>query len=240
MRYGRIDRHELKRNVLIDWTSLAWRWVAARRRQALAGAVVALLLAVGVVFGVVFYLQERKAERESARQVFEEALSVYQRARGGSDPALAEDAFAAFERVRREHSGSENALLAAFFQARIRRSQERFQEAHDTYGRILLEEDRDGFLAPSALVGMAECQEELLEYPNAIETYQRLLAEYPEDRMAPGALLGIARSLELQNNPRQALERYREVLARYPGSGSARKARERILWLEAVLQEKAS
>jgi TolA-binding protein len=67
-----------------------------------------------------------------------------------------------------------------------------------------------------ALYAVARAQQELKQYPAAIESYRRLAQDYPKSRLLAASLRGLAQSLTLAGRKAEAKQVWQDMLQRAP------------------------
>jgi len=83
-------------------------------------------------------------------------------------------------------------------------------------------------LTPNAYYWLGESYYVTMNYPVALESFQRLLSQFPQSDKAPDALLKVGYSqLELKQNA-AAKATLSSVTTKYPGSKAASLAQERL------------
>jgi serine/threonine-protein kinase len=176
----------------------AWEraWKAARRRPAVAGSILALVLAAAAVFGVVAWKNAQlQKERDAARAAEEEAHAQEKLARGRLDTTLA-----AVDRMMVRVAGEQWAMNPALQQER----KAVLEEAIAVYRGLLEGESKDPRVrrqAASAQMRVAGLYLFLADYPNcrkaaeaAAGLYRSLAAESPTD---PAPVRGEAEAVGL-------------------------------------------
>lgn len=136
---------------------------------------------------------------------------------------------APFEATGRRETGGNSAVLAQLQEAQRQRDSGRLEGAMSVYRNILRLESRN----TDALLGLADCQQDLGDHDSALESVKQLLAERPDD---PEANLRVGELL-LASEQVDMAEPYlkRAGLSRVCGSGGELQPRLLMAAAEAAL-----
>jgi len=151
---------------------------------------------------------------------------------GSSTESMVNDALEMQLLLDANLSDSSGALLA-FAHAELAVAQSRPAAAVDTLQNLLRRFPRSA-VCPLALFTLGRRYVELGDYPNALQSYQRFLKEYPSDMRADRCLMQIAELYEAKVNDRaKAVEAYERVLTDFPKSLFLDEARRQLRQLSA-------
>lgn len=81
---------------------------------------------------------------------------------------------------------------------------------------------------PSAHYWSGSAYYQLRDYKSAIETFEKVAAQWPDDPKAPDALLGVANSMQEAGDAKGARTVLERLAERYPGSSAAQVAQQRL------------
>ena len=116
------------------------------------------------------------------------------------------------------------------------------QEALNTaasYYKSVVDSSAPDFYKALALIGSAQCSEQMNDYVNAFNKYNQVVVKYPKEGFNPMALTGMARSKEMLGDLNGAITYYRQVAQEYPASLWTRYAKGKIYSFdEAVTNQK--
>ena len=118
-----------------------------------------------------------------------------------------ESAAATFARIPQEHAASELATEANYHAGRLQQKLKRLEEARAAYAKVA-----SGPFAEKALFQTAECWRAESRHKEALEAYEKLLADYPETQFLNQANLGRGHSCRAVGAFKDALEAYRAVI----------------------------
>lgn len=192
-----------------------------------------LMIAGGVLAALViliFFLASKPKESPEASVRFTEALGIY----SGGELGQAEERFL---EITRRFPGQKLAVKAQFYLGSIYYNTQRYDEARRAFSNFYNKNKKDPVLSPSALLGIANCYEELREYKKAGETYEAVAKRYKKSPFAPPALLAAARCYKNLGNYKKAKEIYEKVIKDYPLDPAKEDAKAGLSYV-TTLQEK--
>lgn len=120
-------------------------------------------------------------------------------------------------KVAEQHAGTKAADRALLFGADRLFSEGKFAEAKAHFEKYLAS-NSTGSAAPTALLGVAACQDALGEADKSITTYQQVISQHGTTPEAHPARLALGLLHEQKKQPDQALRLYDEVLRAKPVS----------------------
>jgi TolA-binding protein len=174
-------RHELQTNQLAEWLE-----DAIERLKPYARAIVGVLVAIAIVFGVYSYLSS--VERRTAAAASDQLITALE---GGSLGELQSTAEA--------YRGTQPAAVAQLVVAESmldngtnqlysdkRAGRESLFKAADIFAGVE-KDSKDPMLRAWALYGLARAHESMGDLDRARDDFQRLLKEYPESMLADSA-----------------------------------------------------
>jgi len=118
-----------------------------------------------------------------------------------------DEAAATFARIPQEHGRSELAVEANYHAGRLLQKLKRLEEARAAYANVT-----SGQFAEKAIFQTAECWRAEDRHKEALDAYQKLLADYPETQFLNQANLGCGHSCRAVGAFQDALEAYRAVV----------------------------
>ncbi len=107
-------------------------------------------------------------------------------------------------------------VKAYFYLGRIYSQTQRFVEAQRAFEKFYAREKNNPVFSPGALMGIANCYEEMSEFKKAATTYEEVYKKYPKSLFAPKALQSAGRCYIQMNNYKKAIEILELVLKKYP------------------------
>ncbi|MEO0097909.1 MAG: tetratricopeptide repeat protein [candidate division WOR-3 bacterium] len=107
-------------------------------------------------------------------------------------------------------------IKAYFYLGRIYYQTQRFVEAQRAFEKFYAKNKNNPVLSPGALMGIANCYEEMNEFKKAATTYEEVYKKYPKSLFAPKALQSAGRCYIQINNYKKAIEILELALKKYP------------------------
>ncbi len=124
------------------------------------------------------------------------------------------EALVAFQKYESQNKLSTAVPQAIYFQGWCWIGLHRYQEAIDTFAR-LIKAYPTAPIIPEAILKEAECYRELKNYPKAIDLYRQFETQYPKHAMLSQAMLGEAWTLFKQNDLKDAKAVVQAARARF-------------------------
>ena len=112
----------------------------------------------------------------------------------------------------------------------------KIEDAVNSFQQIL-DQFEDSVLCPEALMWIGNCYYFTEEYETAIETYRKLIQDYPAHSEAKNARYRIAKSYEKEKQYSIAIENYEKVIQDYPDTPIAKQAEHDIKRINKLLSE---
>ncbi len=216
-----ITRKELRQpDEFVSFVDQAGEWIAHNLGRVILG-VIALLVLIGAIVGLRFYLDRQK---QAAAESFYQAIVSFNRRDYKTGTREFADLAAA-------HPHTSLGRLARFYVANGLLAQKENAQARDTLQQYLSEEDRPAF-REMALMQLGVVYENLRNYPEARKSYERAAAlNGPEKGRAER---NAARVMVRAGDKTGAIAAYRNFLSENPYSP------ERAEVIEALAQLGAS
>jgi len=187
-------------------------WFEVNKKRLLIGTVIGL--AVGVLIGVVIYYQSQREVRAS------EALSEVKTPMNPTT-ALPAGTAAAYERIAREHKGTQAGGRALILAGTTLYMQGAYDDAQKMFEQFAREYPASPFM-PDALFGIASSLEAKGKPADAIAKFEELRRRYGKSSVIDETKLALGRIYEEQNKPAMALDLYDELVKanQFSGIGS--------------------
>ncbi len=211
------------------------------------------ILVVFVAFTILKTIRNNK-EMEAAT-IYDQAMITFQEARNYQDaePEIQKQVMQEQQRqsqnldsMIKTHSGTLAATRARLFfaqfyyqQAYYNKQTEYFKQAETLYIEAIANEKRPFYLAIANL-GLAQTYEQLNDYTQAFEHYEKVTRDYKGQGFNPISIVGMARCKEMQGDTASAKMLYAQVAEQYPDSQWSQFARGKVyFYSEAAMQQKA-
>ncbi len=185
-----------------------------RKKVALAGALVVLLVAGYALWNWRADENERAANRDLLRLEVGGPASFAQRNAGD------------YLKVAREYGSTSAGARARLLGAAVQFTQGRFAEAQATFEEVW-NADNEGPFAPQALLGVAASLEGQGKKAEATRKYQEISTTYSQESAGMQAKLNLARLYEEDNKPEDALKIYEGMTRTSPADAWASEAFQR-------------
>ncbi len=202
----RVSKQDLKQDAfqtLVEKTAAAYY----RDRQKF---LIGVGVGVAVIVGIILLVQNSgKGVNVQAELKFTEGLGVY----SSGNMEQAEQVFKDIAgRFGRDFLGAK----ARYYLASIYYQTQRYTEAKAEFGRFLSRVKKDPLLSPAAQLGIANCEEQLGNYPAAARAYEAVFRNYRQSPLAFDAMLAAARCYRKANQFDKAEAVYRRLLNEKP------------------------
>ncbi len=185
---------------------------------------------LAVVIIIVLFFSAKPKENPEVSVRFTEALGIY----SGGNLGQAEEKFL---EIARRFPNQKLGIKAQFYLGTIYFNTQRYDEARRAFANFYNKNKKDPVLSPSALLGIANCYEEVKEYKKAGESYERVAKEYKKSPFAQPALLSAARCYKNLGNYKKAKEIYERIIKDYPTDPAKEDAKAQLSYV-TTLQEK--
>jgi len=187
-----------------------------------AAVVGAVFFVIAMIFGTNFYLDYRT---EKILVMGDEATLLYQEAR--EDSSRIPEALEKLESVYQKYPRTISGQTALYNAANLYYSQNDYQKALDNYSLLAEKHPGNEFVYPLALQSMAYCNEQLGNYQEARENFEKLLSLEVELSRAQ-LYMDLGRIYESLGEVEKARASYQEVLDSYPDSTWSEMAESRL------------
>lgn len=107
-------------------------------------------------------------------------------------------------------------IKAYFYLGRIYYQTQRFIEAQRAFEKFYIKNKKNPILSPAALMGIANCYEEMAEFKKAATIYEEVYKKYPKSLYAPKVLQSAGRCYIFINNYKKAIEFLELALKKFP------------------------
>jgi tetratricopeptide (TPR) repeat protein len=191
-------------------------WLKDSKRQAIAGAAVVAVIALGVWFVVT----SGRRKEEFAARVFSQALAT-------ADKGNLPQASADLQRVIQTYAGTEAANEAVLALNQIRMASGQSELAAASLNDFLAKKPAARFAAPAyGLLGVA--LENSKKFAEAAAAYEQAAGSAEVGFVKASYLVDAGRAYRLAGKPQDAIRVYRSVVERYPDAPSVNEARVRL------------
>jgi len=191
-------------------------WVRDPKRQAIAGAAVASVIALGVWFVVT----SGRRKEEFASRLFSQALAT-------ADKGNLPQASADLQRVIQTYTGTETGSEAVLALNQIRMASGQSELAAANLSEFVARKPAARFAAPAyALLGAA--QENAKKFAEAGAAYEQAAAAAEIGFVKASYLVDAGRAYRLAGKTPEASRAYRTVVEKYPDAPAASEAKVRL------------
>lgn len=228
----------------IEWTALFHKtrdWVRTNRNNILIGA--GIFVAAVVFLG--WFLKDRAAKEDDARQYFSQALNSYNRGTQARDLSPEERrnelgrALQIIQEMQRRFPSASLSSDAVFYMGNILFESGDYAQAIGQF-ELYIQKYPNRYLAPYAAENIGYCHEQANDLPRAIAAFEQVRQRWPKSPVAGRTGLNVGRCREAQGDFKSAFESYQSVQADAPNSAWARQAYLRLTYLEARFQHGSS
>lgn len=182
---------------------------------------------VAVVIILVLALSGRGRENPEVQLRFTQALGVY-------SMQNYEQAEQQFSEIARRFSGHFLGAKANFYLGDIYFRTQRYNEAKKAFETFYRKMHNDPLLSPAALLGIANCQEELGDLPRAAENYQKIYQHFPKSPLAMDALFAAGRCYRNVGSLDKAEAIYNLILKNNPNGQFAEEAKGELSFTKTL------
>ena len=217
----RLVKAKLKEDKLLVFTAKAQRYIRQNRRS-ITFATVGVLV---VVCGFAVYNWSQRAE--AAEAALDELLMRDAYARGELDSVLVRA-----DRILDDYPRTSSAAAALMLKGRVHESRGEYEEAIETYERLLRKHSGEKYLAFGACYALGTIYLGKDDLEQAADFYLKAANDYPDHFNAPNALLEAGKCLEKLSRYEQAKRAYHKIIAEYPKSRTVNRARQRLTGIE--------
>jgi TolA-binding protein len=222
----KLTRKEIKEDKVADFFVAAANYARQNSRRLTA-------VAVGILI-VLLVITIARRERAAAEL---EAQTMLARANLDLKQGNFSSALQGYENILDRFRGTWAHSDATFLSGDANFATGRYDSAMVFFESYLdLKKRRETFTV-SAMVGVAQCLEQMGKFSDAAESYLKVQREHPEDPFAPDALFGAARCYELMRDLPKAEAAYKDLIDRYPKSRQANLAKMPLLEIQAQLEK---
>ncbi|MEO0092670.1 MAG: tetratricopeptide repeat protein [candidate division WOR-3 bacterium] len=188
---------------------------------------IAVGILVGIVIILIFALTGRGRENPEIQLRFTQALGLFSM----QNFDQAEQHFAEIaRRFANHHLGAK----AYFYLGNIYFQTQRFNEAKRAFENFYRKRRSDPLLSPAALMGIANCQEEMGNLKQAAENYYQVYRRHPKSPLATDALLACGRCYQNLGNLDQAEKIYNLILKKNPTGPFAEEAKVQLSFTQTL------
>lgn len=232
---GKIDKKDLKQNMLLNLSILLRHFIIEHKRAvlyALSGIALILIL-------IAWKLHSNEKQINEANAQFEVAISLYKRAFIDKDLTVAEraksinDSIRRFELVINRYSGTPLKYDSIIYQGHAYFELMDFNNALKKY-QELIDKKPHHYFADSVLINIGKCHEQLNNQAQAITAYQKVIDKYSKSVSVPEARFQIAKLKDISGNPAEAVQLYQSIIQEFPRSTWSQEARRRLLFLQSI------
>jgi len=240
-------RHELKENDLARAVGSTREWVASRGRQ-IIGAILALVVIGGGVFGVLAYRNREQARGQdllaAAMVVMNTAVvPVTNTTKPGEAPAAAsitakgtfsseeQKLNAALPKLRAAADafpGTEAGITARYHLASTLASLGKQKDAIAQFDEVAKRAGADSLYGRMAQLGKADAQTQAGELDAAIATWKALAAKKDGDLPQDAILMELARAYQAKGNTADARKTFNQIVDDHPDSPYVADARKEL------------
>ncbi|MBI5059255.1 tetratricopeptide repeat protein [candidate division KSB1 bacterium] len=213
---GRLTRHELKQDKLVDLTYKLEHYYTAHKNLVLGAAVAILVVVAGAV------VVSRMMSSAKLEESYE--LTIAKTAYGTGNLAQAKEEF---DKVVGKYTGAA-AGEAKYFLGRIAFEQNDFSTAEANFQAYLKDYAVDKFVDASAMSGLAATKEALGQYEEAAKLYEQLAKSHADLPYAPQSLLDAERNYLKLNQKDKAIDLLQTLREKYPESSLAQQAKKEL------------
>lgn len=182
---------------------------------------------VAIVIIIIFATTGRGRENPEIQLRFTQALGVY----SIQNFDQAEQQFA---EIARRFPTNHLGIKSYFYLGNIYFQTQRYNEAKRAFESFYRKGQRDPLLAPAALLGLANCQEELNELKQAAENYYKVYQKHPKSPLAIDALFAAGRCLRNTGNLDKAEQIYNLILKKNPTGQFAEEAKAQLSFTQTL------
>jgi tetratricopeptide (TPR) repeat protein len=191
-------------------------WLQASKRQAMAGGIAVVVIALGVWFVVT----SGRRKEEFASRVFSQALATAEK---GNLPQASAD----LQRVIQTYAGTEAANEAVLALNQIRMASGQTELAAANLNEFVARKPAPRFAAPAyGLLGVA--QENAKKFAEAAAAYEQAAAMAEVAFVKASYLVDAGRAYRLAGKPQDAIRVYRTVVEKYPDAPATVEAQVRL------------
>lgn len=211
-------REDMRQDQVVTLYARAWQFFDQNRSlvwAGLAGVVVLVLIAIGLVF--YNQTQEQEAEALLGAVVRQYEAGQYEQALEGGDTRLGLLAIAD------DFGGTEAGNLARFYAADALFKLGRYEEALDHFEAFDKEQN---YIGASAIAGEAAAREALGEFDRAGDLYRQAAMYFESEVSTPEYLFNAGRAYERAGAFGEAAEQYQLLIDEYPDAAQGRQATE--------------
>lgn len=164
---------------------------------------------ITVIVIIIVSLSGKPKTHPEAQIRFTQALGLY--SIGNLSQAEAQ-----FLELTRLFGNTPLGIKAYFYLGRIYYETQRFVEAQRAFEKFYAKNKNNPVLSPGALMGIANCYEEMNEFKKAAATYEEVYKKYPKSSFAAKALQSAGRCYIQMGNYKKAIEILELALKKYP------------------------
>lgn len=186
---------------------------------------------LAVVVGSILLIQNRGQRSDAEADLrFTEALGVFVQ----GDMQKAEEAFMnVASRFGRDFAGKK----AHYYLGHIYYSTQRYDEAKQEFQQFLKGARKNPVLGPAAQMGWADCEEQLGEYVDAAQGYERVYQDYPHYPLSFDAMMAAGRAYIQAGELDRAESVYKELADSDPSGDEAERVKVQLSYVR-TLQDK--
>lgn len=219
----KITRQEIKR----DWfTETITKLIALYYREKQKFYIGAGIL-VAIIIILILALTGRGRENPEIQLRFTQALGVY-------SMQNFEQAEQQFAEIARRFSGHYLGVKSYFYLGNIYFQTQRYNEAKRSFESFYRKQRKDPLLSPAALLGLANCQEEMGELKQAATNYYKVFQQYPKSPLATDALFAAGRCYQNLGSLDKAIEIYNLILKKNPTGPFAEEAKAQLAFTQTL------
>jgi TolA-binding protein len=183
--------------------------------------VIGVVLAVVLVWAVIWYFDQQSARESQAAETFSQAMSKYQQ---GDDQV----AILQFSQVLENYSGTDLAAKAAFLLGNLNLVVRNYDEAIRHYRLYLNEYSGTLLNRAAAYAGIAAAQEDQGQYVEAAASFLQAVDTYPESPLRPDYEVGAVRNYLAAGDLESAEAHLKILEEKYEGTDWASRATRMI------------
>ncbi len=177
-----------------------WAWFETNTKQILVGAVLVIIVGIGVGF----FMWRSGEKQVEAGEALSKAF-VPQAGMGPQGPSAE-----SFLKVASDYAGSDAGAQALLHGAAALFDQGKYADARQQFEKFTREYRGNAFTS-QALLGIASSYDAEGKTNEAITAYKSLIDRYPSENVVPQAKFSLARIYLNQNKPEDAFRLYEEV-----------------------------
>jgi|GEM_PF-1295877 len=204
-------------------------WAKAHQEMVFVGAVLLLILAIGIPYAL-HSMEQSEKDAVNSLNLAQYYLQAPVDSKNGpfkTDSEKYQQALQTFHRITTDYTGTKTAKLAQFFEAKCQYFMGQYPQAYATFD-LASQSLKDGPMGQEALLGKILCLEAQNQWPQAITLLETFKKDQPQSFLMPEIQLRLAEAYLKNQNKDKAVEELKLTTKMYSDTNWGKEASQEL------------